>query len=86
MIPTAICLKFLGEIIFVYWGPFDTAASQYQQRLDYRTYKGSFDKFVEDAFLGSNKLNWISYHRDWFVTKRKLEILYVKYEDLTKDK
>lgn len=73
-----------GRFIYVYRDVCDVVVSQYHQRKNYGKPDLDFDKFF-GSFIKDKKMNWFTFNRDWLVNKNKLNILYLKYEDLTTD-
>lgn len=76
---------FKGKIIYVYRDGMDVAASMYHQEKNYVNPNLSFDDFLKDYFKKDN-MNWFEFNENWLTNKKKLDILYVSYSELTKDK
>ncbi|QNN43937.1 sulfotransferase domain-containing protein [Pedobacter roseus] len=75
--------KFSGKFIVVLRNGMDASVSQYHHFKDWGmpnlTFQESFHKF----FAGdSGHKNWFEYTRRWMENRKKLNILYIKYEDL----
>jgi hypothetical protein len=71
-----------GRFIHVTRNGKDVAASLYHQNKNYNRADLEFSETFQNFFERKSKMNWFSYTRDWFENKKKLNVLYVKYEDL----
>ncbi len=74
-----------GKFIFVYRNGMDTAVSFFHQNKSYNNPDEKFDKYIQN-FMKPSKKNWFNFCKAWFQNKKKFPILYVRYEDLMKDK
>lgn len=73
-----------GRFIYIFRDGMDVAVSLYYQKKNYGFPKLEFDKFLPGIFK-SGKLNWFKFNRDWLQNKNNLPILYLTYNDLTKN-
>lgn len=74
-----------GKFIFVYRNGEDTALSFYHQNMNYNNINEEFNEYLK-KFMKRSKNNWFYFCKAWFENKRKFPILYVRYENLKKDK
>lgn len=72
-----------GKFIYVYRDGMDTAISLYHQQKNYNNSELKFDDFLK-KFHKSKA--WFKHTKAWFKNKKKFPVLYVKYENLLKDK
>ncbi|MBI33820.1 MAG: hypothetical protein CMP67_00470 [Flavobacteriales bacterium] len=72
-----------GKIIYVYRDGMDVAVSQFNQQKNYNAPNLEFDSFLRN-FLKSKK--WFKHVELWMKNKKHLPILYIRYEDLLRDK
>lgn len=72
-----------GKFIYMYRNGMDVAVSLYHQHKNYNKYDLKFDKYIK-GFL--KKRAWFKHVKTWLNNKTKLPILYVRYEDLLKNK
>ncbi len=72
-----------GKFIYVYRNGMDVAVSLYHQNKNYNNSNLKFEDFLKDFFKTKA---WFKHTCEWFKNKRKLPVLYVKYEDLLKNK
>ena len=73
-----------GKFIYVYRNGMDVAVSLYHQNKNYNNSKLDFDKFLNTGFL--KKKPWIKHAKAWLANKKKLPVLYIRYEDLIENK
>lgn len=72
-----------GRFIYVYRNGMDTAISLYHQQKNYNNENLKFDDFIKNFFKSKA---WFKHTQTWFKNKKKFPILYIRYEDLVKDK
>jgi len=70
-----------GKIIFLLRNMLDVLPSAYQQTKNYYNNQDDFEKFVDQRMK-----HWFEYNTPWLKNEKGLDILYVHYEDLVKDK
>jgi len=70
-----------GKIIFLLRNMLDVLPSAYQQTKNYYNNQDDFEKFVDKSMK-----RWFEYNTPWLKNEKGLDILYVHYEDLVKDK
>ncbi len=66
----------------------DVAVSFYYHHWNFKGYRGSFDQFLHEHFLKGNRnlrSTWFQHVYDWYQNPQKLNILYIKYEDMKTD-
>ena len=74
-----------GKTIFVIRDGLDAMYSQYQQRVSY----GNPDLTVEEfskSKMENNNANWFYFNEPWLKNKKKKDILYLSYNELSNDK
>ncbi len=74
-----------GRFIFIYRDGMDVAVSLYNQNINYNKKDLEFEKFLKE-FLEKRKRNWFNYTKEWLENRKKLPVLYVRYEDLLENK
>jgi len=72
-----------GRFIYVYRNGMDVAVSHYHQEKNYNNPKLEFDQYINGFF---KRKKWFKHTRDWMTNRKKLSILYVRYEDLLNNK
>ncbi len=72
-----------GKFIHVYRNGMDTAVSLYHQNKNYNKSDLNFDDFIKTFFKTKA---WFKHTKGWLANKKKLPVLYVRYEDLLKNK
>jgi len=72
-----------GKFLYVYRNGMDVANSVYHQHKSYNKSDLKFDEFIRNFY---KKKAWFKHTRAWFNNQKKLQILYVRYEDLIKNK
>ncbi len=75
--------KTKGRFIYVYRNGMDVAVSLYHQQKNYNKSDLEFNKFLTTFF---KRKAWFKHTKDWFRNKNNFPVLYVKYEDLIKNK
>tara|TARA_X000000368_G_C22984992_1_gene691722 strand:- start:126 stop:1010 length:885 start_codon:yes stop_codon:yes gene_type:complete len=75
--------KTKGRFIYVYRNGMDVAISNYHQQKNYNNSDLKLDKYLNIFF---KQKKWFKHTREWMINKNKLSILYIKYEDLLKNK
>ncbi len=75
-----------GKFIYIYRNPEDVAISQFHQNKNYNLPDIGLNDFIYKRFLAKGPHNWFMFNQKWLRNKRKLDILYVRYEDLLADK
>lgn len=75
--------KIKGRFIYVYRNGMDVAISNYHQQKNYNNPDLKLDKYLNIFF---KQKKWFKHTREWMINKNKLSILYIKYEDLLKNK
>ena len=75
-----------GKYIYVTRNGMDVAVSYYHHYCSFHGFKGSFDQFYErfmrdDVYFGS----WFQHVSDWYANRFGLDVLYLKFEDLSRD-
>ncbi|MBA7550606.1 hypothetical protein ES705_43125 [subsurface metagenome] len=73
-----------GKFIFIIRDGMDVAVSLYHQRKNYGKPNLEFDANFK-AFMKPSKMNWFTFNRSWLENKNKLPILYITYENLTRN-
>lgn len=65
----------------------DVAVSFYHHYTNLMGFRGDFDEFFNRVFLkgGYADCNWFEHVHGWHRNPKKLDILYLKYEDMKKD-
>lgn len=76
---------FNGKIIYVYRNGMDVAVSQFHQRKNYGLSNLTFDNYLK-SFFSPGPMNWFTFNLEWFKNKRKFDVLYLSYEEITKNK
>lgn len=74
-----------GRFLFVYRDGMDVAVSLYHQNKNYNKADLEFDKYMKE-FLKPKKRNWFNHSKGWFRNKNGFPVLYIRYEDLIKNK
>jgi len=80
--------KWQGKFIYVYRNGMDVAVSQYYHYKNVGYPDITFNHSFNNMFLKKNNnslVSWFKHMADWLVNKKKLDILYIKYEDLSND-
>lgn len=72
-----------GRFIYVYRNGMDVAVSLYHQNKNYNKSNLEFENFINDFFKTKS---WFKHTQSWLKNERKFPILYVRYEDLLKNK
>jgi len=72
-----------GRFIYVYRNGMDVAVSHYHQQKNYNKSDLKFENYVKGFFKTKS---WFKHTKGWFTNKKKLPILYIRYEDLLKNK
>lgn len=72
-----------GRFIVVVRDGMDVAVSQYYQARNYNNPDLEFNTFLDDFFVKED--NWFGFSKGWFQNKKKMNILYVRYEDILHD-
>jgi hypothetical protein len=75
-----------GKFIFVYRNVEDVAISLYHQTKNYRKPDIKLNDYMSKTFLNKKGYDWFSYTQSWLRNKNKHHILYLRYEDILKDK
>lgn len=73
-----------GRFVFVLRDGRDVCVSLFHHRRNFKRYDGSFEEHF-DHFLDNAEYNWFEHLRPWLENPRRLDILYVRYEDLKRD-
>lgn len=71
-----------NKIIYVYRNPVDTAYSLYHHRKNYNNSKETIDDTLQKFFSDKEEYNWFTFTKAWLENKYRLNVYYVKYEDL----
>lgn len=71
-----------NKIIYVYRNPIDTAYSLFHHRKNYNDSEETIDKTIEKYFSEKEEYNWFTFTKSWLENKHRLNVYYVKYEDL----
>lgn len=71
-----------GRYIFLLRDGRDIAFSLFHHQKNYNDSAITFEKNYEVSFVEGNEMNWFKYTQAWLQNKKKLPVLYVKYEDL----
>lgn len=77
-----------GKFIYVYRNGMDVAVSQYYHYKNLGNPNLTFESSLRDRFLKENNssfVSWFKHMADWLGNKKKLDILYVSYEELSND-
>ncbi len=72
-----------GRFIYVYRNGMDVAVSLYHQQKNYNNSNLDFEIFIKRFFKHKA---WFKHTKAWFKNRKKLPILYVRYEDLLENK
>lgn len=72
-----------GKFIHVYRNGMDVAVSHYHQQKNYNKSDLKFDAFIGRFFKSKA---WFNYSKAWLKNRKKLPVLFLRYEDLIKDK
>ncbi len=72
-----------GKFIYVFRNGPDVAVSLYHQQKNYNKSDLQFDNFLK-SFL--KRKAWFKHTKGWFENKKKLPVLYIKYENLLENK
>ena len=75
--------KIKGRFIYVYRNGMDVAVSHFHQQKNYNNPNLTFDKYLNQFF---KQKKWFKHVKDWTTNRKKLPILYVKYEHLLENK
>lgn len=64
----------------------DVAVSFYHHYWDYKFYRKDFDHFFHRKFIkNSEYIHWFKHVHEWYTNPRKLDVLYIRYEDMKTD-
>ncbi len=75
--------KTKGRFIYIYRNGMDVAISNYYQQKNYNNPDLKLDKYLNIFF---KQKKWFKHTREWMSNRKKLSILYIKYEDLLHNK
>jgi hypothetical protein len=70
-----------GRFIFVLRDGRDVCVSLYHHRRNFKRYEGTFEQHFHD-FLYGTEYNWFDHIRPWLENAYRLQIHYVRFEDL----
>ncbi|MEZ4937791.1 MAG: sulfotransferase domain-containing protein [Crocinitomicaceae bacterium] len=74
-----------GKIIFVIRDGKDALNSLYHQRRSYGLPDLTFDQFLQQS-TSNRDSNWFLFNKEWLENKNNFDILYLTYEEITKNK
>lgn len=74
--------KMKGKIIYCVRNGMDVAVSMYNHGRDLGLLEMPWDEFLHKKFAGNS---WFTHVSEWLENKKKLNIFYVRYEDLTQN-
>jgi hypothetical protein len=72
-----------GKVIYIHRSGMDVATSMYNQQKNYNNSDLTFDNYIKSFFSSKN---WFNHSKSWMENKKGLTILYIRYEDLIKNK
>ena len=75
-----------GRFICIYRNGMDVAVSLFHQNRNYNNQNLTFDASFKRFVSPKNKGSWFHYMHGWMRNKYKFPILYIRYEDLLKNK
>ncbi|MBN1181027.1 MAG: sulfotransferase domain-containing protein [Bacteroidales bacterium] len=73
-----------GKFIFIFRDGLDTIVSNYHQEKNYNYPDLELTNYAKE-FIHKKKYNWFVFMKKWLQNKKKLPILYIKYENLLND-
>jgi hypothetical protein len=75
-----------GRFIFVIRDGKDVAVSLFHQLRNYNNPELTFDEFFKNSFSNSKSSSWYVFNKEWLNNKSNRKILYIRYEDILKNK
>ena len=73
-------------VIFLVRDYRDVAVSFYHHYWDYKLYRKDFDHFFHKKFIkNSEYIHWFKHVHGWYTNPKKLDVLYIRYEDMKTD-
>lgn len=71
-----------GRFIYVMRDGKDVAVSMYHQQRNYNKADLEFETFFKHNYIKRNEMNYFTFMKAWLRNKKKLPVLYVRFEDL----